>query len=972
MTPENKINALLFLVMTFFQKQKYNTPVEAIILCFAIAFFSANCNRPENRQQEQQKSEKELGDFLYLTRSEDSLQLMLKQFIDEKNDFAAMLCYKRLGLFFRENSRFTEAIHNHREGLTLALKLKDTIEITQAHNNLGTDFRRIGAQEKASEHHYKALEYAEVYSQANVPGHGMKNRVVALNGIGNINLSLGYLDEAEKYFRAALEDEIKLNSFVGQAINYANLGAIFEKRQQWDSAYIYYSRSLEQNRMAESDMGIGLCLIYIGQLHEKKNNYQQAKIEYERAYNLMNKISDKWHWLEACISIARINLLENNISEFDHYIRLAEKTANQIESPEHLAGIYLLKHEYDTKRADYRQALLHYKLFSKMQDSVYGIQKTNRLMDVRVNYEQNKIAVRLESIEAENRARQEEKQLILYISWVALLVGLIMTALLFYAYRQRSRSNEILKQLDAVRSNFYTNITHEFKTPLAVIQGFNNILQEKTNLSEKEKTTYRNAINRQCDNLLNLVNQLLDISKLKSGKDNPKWKRGNIIAYLRMTAESFNLFAQKNGVDLVFYSDLVSQEMDFIPFYIDKIVSNIISNAIKHTEIGDRINFIVMKGKRPDTITIRISDTGEGICKEDLKRIFELFYQGKNAQNTSGTGIGLSFTQMMVKKMKGEITVESELGKGTAFTITLPVKNKYLENIEPLKEQIETSPLAAKQLSNSFVEEMPETEKSDEKENSSNPIVLVVEDNKDISMYIKSLLSEKYKVILAKNGQEGLETAEIHIPDLVITDVMMPVKSGTQFCREMKQHIMLNHIPVIMLTAKSNDEDRIEGLQCGADAFIKKPFHPEELLARIHNMLDGQKKLIEKYKKTLENNISSINKTNNDANLKYLQTITDIIHTEIQNPALSSAFIAERMAVSMSQLNRKLNAITGQSTISYILKIKLGKAKKMLQDTSVSINEVADACGFYDANYFTRVFKKEFGIAPSQYRKIPK
>lgn len=248
----------------------------------------------------------------------------------------------------------------------------------------------------------------------------------------------------------------------------------------------------------------------------------------------------------------------------------------------------------------------------------------------------------------------------------------------------------------------------------------------------------------------------------------------------------------------------------------------------------------------------------------------------------------------------------------------------------------------------------------------------MVEDNKDVSRYITTLLNNEYNVIAVRNGQEGLEAAEKYIPDIVITDVMMPVKDGIQLCCEMKENVMLNHIPVIMLTAKSGDEDRVVGLQCGAEAYIKKPFYPEELYASIHNLLEGRKSIIEKYKDTLENNLSNArSKVENDANLKYLQAVTDIILTEIQNPELNTTFIAEKMFVSPSQLNRKLNGITGQAAISYILKVKLNTAKKMLQTPSYTIADVSDACGFNDPGYFARVFKREFGITPSQYQKMP-
>jgi signal transduction histidine kinase/DNA-binding response OmpR family regulator len=934
-----------------------------------IGFF-CDCSDAQKQLQQAEANRKEISAVLYRNRySEDSLKLLLKQYIDEENDFAAMLGYKQLGIFLRENSRFTEAINNHQEGLTLALQLNDTIEIVQAFNNLGTDFRRIGSHGEASDYHYQALDYAEAYSQAHVPGVGMKNRVVSLNGIGNVSLTLGYLDDAEKYFRMALQDEIKLQSPVGQAINYANLGAIFEQRNQLDSAFTYYNKSLEQNQIAKSNMGIGLCLIHLGNLYEKQADYTAAKAEYQQAYNLMEQISDRWHWLVACLSIARIHLLENNIPQFNRYIELAEQTANQINSPEHLAEVYSLKHDFYIRQNNHQAALRQYKLHKEMQDSVHGIQKSNRFLDVRIGYEQNRSTRMIEQVQADSLAKQKERQRALYVTWLFFFIVLVAAAALYYAYRQRTRSNKLLKEMERNRTDFFTNITHEFRTPLTVIQGFSRFMREKKDLSDKEKYTYSEAIERQSINLLNMVNQLLDVTRLKSGKDAPQWRRGDIISYLRMTAETFKLFALEKGVALTFFSELEAQPMDFIPFYMDRVVSNLLSNAIKHTQEGDTIDFTIARGSRPDTIILRVADTGEGIPEEDLQHIFELFYQSQSARNTSGSGIGLSFTKLMVEKMKGSIEVKSQRGKGSNFTVTLPVKNKNLPNIPLLEEEKSVYSLLEKSHTEESaldtIVEVPYEDDADDPGNSL-PIILVVEDNKDVSVYIQSVLREKYHVIAAKNGLEGLELAQEHVPDVVVTDLMMPVMDGIELCREIKQSLLLNHIPVIMLTAKSTDEDRIKGLSCGAYAYIRKPFQPEELLICIENVLESRRVLKEKF----INEIQSLKKHHRHSGEDtFLLKLNDFLYKELQNTQLNASFVSEAFNMSPSQLNRKLNALTGYSTSSYIVHVKINHAKKLLSATMQTVTEVADACGFYDIAYFSRTFKRLTGMTPVQYQR---
>lgn len=942
--------------------------MQNLIFLFVVITLLSSCSSPRKHTVDETVYQTELSEKLNKIENEDSLQILLQQFIGVKDNVGTMLCYKYIGLCQRKSSRFSDAIKSHQQGLDLALRMNDTIEIVQAMNNLGTNFRRIGALDEASQYHYQALNYAETWSGLSTPT-GRKNRVASLNGIGNISLTLGYYDDAEKLFREALKDEIILKRPIGQAINYANLGAIFEQRQQYDSAYSYFEKSLEQNKIAKSDMGIGLCMIHIGEIYEKEQKYELAKAEYQKAYKLMTQISDKWHWLEACLSIARIHLITGNIAEFNSYIQSAENTANQIKSPEHLATVYLLKHDYNIRQGNHQFALQYYKLHKAMQDSVQGIQKENRFMNIRLGYEQSKNALRFQQMEAARKLEQQKKQYAIYGSWLIIIVSSIITALLYYAYIQRTRSNTLLKKLEQTRTDFFTNITHEFRTPLTVIQGFNRQMQQKKNLSEKEKSVYMAAIDRQSNNLLNLVNQLLGVAKLKRGADEAQWKHGDIVAYLRMTAETFSLYASEKDVRLVFFSNISSCEMDFIPSYIDKIINNLLSNAIKHTQAGDRIDFVVSKGIRPDTITIRIADTGEGIPQEDLERIFDFFYQSPQAKNITGTGIGLAFTQLMVEKMSGKIAVESQLGKGAVFTVNLPLRNKQLTPILPLTEADKQVPTLYEKNEMATLNEA-QSDSIEKKGCNALPLVLVVEDSSDIALYLKSLLSDNYQIITAQNGAEGLDIAEKSIPDLVITDVMMPVKDGFQLACEMKQNRLLNHIPIIMLTAKSSDEDRIKGLSCGVEAYIRKPFHSEELLISLGNILENRRILKEKYMSAITRT-GSDNKLDNDDNLKFLQTISSIIHSEISNPELNSTFLADKMAMSISQLSRKINGVTGYSTISYVLQVKLNKAKKMLANDNLSVSEVSDACGFYDASYFSRLFKKEFGVSPSHYQQIP-
>lgn len=942
-----------------------------LVVIISFTFCTSSQNQPEVEYDYKQ----ELSAKLYKVRNEDSLLMVLHQFSEKNDEVGKMIGYKNLGALQRARGHISDAISSHKLGLEIALKLNDTVEIVQALNNMGTNFRNLGANSEASLYHYQALNYAEIWSGVDTPI-GTKNRIMSLNGIGEISLSIGYYRDAEKIFREILKYENTNLNLREKAINYANLGTIFKTRQHYDSAYIYFQKSMDLNIITRSDIGIAFCLIDFGDLYEKEGKYDLAINEYLKAAELMDKTADRYNRLVVLLSIARIHLKTENFDEFNSYIQLAESTANEIKSLEHLATIHKLKYDYDLKQGNYQLALDNFTKHKALQDSLGGIQKATRYMEIRLGHEQNKNALQLQQMEAERKLDQQVKQNTIFMAWGITIVLIILLAALYYASWLRTKSNKALKKLGADRSDFFTTVTHEFRTPLSVIQGLNKqLLEKEKELTDKEKKVFREAIQRQSNNLLNLVNLLLDIAKLKRGSDNPQWRHGDIAAYLRMSAETYRIYASEKDVTLIFYSSIDTLKIDFIPAYIDRIISNLISNAIKHTDKGGKIDFVVTKGERPNTINIRISDTGEGIANEELELIFDFFYQSPDSKNSDGNGIGLTFAKIMVEKMKGEIEVESQLGEGSTFTVVLPTINKSLPHIMRLKDEEKPAVIIPeKQTANILNGEQQAAEEEEEEEEGTQhkqPLVLVVEDNRDVALYLKLILADNYRVITACNGQEGLKEAEKHIPDLIITDLMMPVKDGYQMACEIKLSRLLNHIPIIVITAKTSDEDQIKGLRCGIEGYIRKPFLAEELLLLIENIFSNRRILKEKYMNAIVRS-GSEKKLHNDENMKFLQDINSTIIAELNNPELNASFLADRMAMSVSQLSRKINGITGYSTISYVLQFKLNNAKKMLSTKDISITEVADACGFYDANYFSRVFKKEFGMAPSIFQKNAK
>lgn len=907
-----------------------------------------------------EEARKEIDSILQKNCNTDSLLIFLDSFKVANNMYGQVATYGQLGKVYRENASFDDAIQYHKKGLEMATQMNDTLEIVKALNNLGTNYRRIGILTEASEYHFRALGLIEKMKGRTYDI--KKNRLVAMNGIGNIYLSLGNNNAVERVFRNSLAGEKELNSALGQAINTANLGFIFESREEYDSAYIYFKQSLSYNQQAKSDLGISLCYNHFGNLHEKKGELDEALANYHKAYDIMKGKSDHWHWLESCISMARVLLKLNNPALAQTYLSQARKTARDINSFEHLSAIHKLDYIYFLGQNDCQRALESYIQSQAYADSVKNEESINHLQNLRIKYEIEKNAQEIDLVKKNFIEEQRNKRIILTVSILILLMTCSAIAFLWYALRMRSKTNRTLRQVEQIRTGFFTNITHEFRTPLTVILGL--VEQMRNNdVSKDETERYLNSIQRQGNNLLELVNQLLDMSKLMAKADRKQWYRGNIVAFIRMTLDSYREYACSQYINLLFIPESNTIEMDFIPEYFNKIMRNLLSNALKYTPANGIIRIEMKKDK--SLLRLQVFNTGNEIPEEEIPRLFDTFYQGSNNEKQIGTGIGLPYTRQMVESMNGNIKVYNKKGEGVVFSVYIPLDQDSIERLPwsdatNVTEQIRgKNDLEKIQVKNNVAE------------NSLSPSILIVEDNLDISFYISTLLKGKYHLNYASDGKEGIDKAKNYMPDLILTDLMMPGMDGYMLCHEIRQSEILNHIPIIIITAKSSDADRIRGLEEGADAYLIKPFNAEELLVRVEKLLEQRRQLRDKFSKALqEGSAQNVELSSRDRD--FLNRLTSIIHSHLADKDLNADFIADKMCMSRTQLNRKIRSIADYTATTYILQIRMEKAKRLLASTEQAIGDIATTCGFEDTSYFTRVFKQMFNVTPSQYRKTPK
>lgn len=552
-------------------------------------------------------------------------------------------------------------------------------------------------------------------------------------------------------------------------------------------------------------------------------------------------------------------------------------------------------------------------------------------------------------------------------------VALLVLALLVFLFAiiERKKNNRILQQEEQFLSDTFARITHEIRTPLTVIVGLSKQLSDQKHLSNGNLSIYLNAIERQGKNLSQLVSQLLDIANLQTSDKEVEWKTGNVITFVQMVSETFQVYAKQKDIELFFFSNEPEIETDFVPDWLNKILYNLLYNAVKYSDEGSRINLILEMDRRDrKKMVIKVIDQGRGIEKERLPYIFDLFYKyPQNGTTTGGNGIGLVLVKQLTEALEGTIEVKSEVGKGTMFTIELPLrrneKQPYPRWTSEKNGMSPVTAIAAGEKVNGLISFEPNEEDP-------RTTILLAEDNKDIALYIRSLFPlEQYNIIHAGNGEKAWDIANKHIPDIVITDAVMPKKSGIELCREIKASSLLNHIPVIIISAKDRESDLLEGLKSGADCYIRKPFYPEELQLRVENLLETRQLLKEKYCRAVLKDEIAEPGNNKNINIDFLRHVTDIIHREMKNPDFASGKLAQELAISVSQLNKKLNVITGHSSSAYILQVKLSHAKKILNTQNKTIGEVAVECGIYDVNYFSRVFKKYTGITPTQFKRSP-
>ena len=572
------------------------------------------------------------------------------------------------------------------------------------------------------------------------------------------------------------------------------------------------------------------------------------------------------------------------------------------------------------------------------------------------NEEIMKQTARLQSLhgKVDNYLAQYNHQKVYFLLFSIIVI--LVIGILVYAYRSIVTRHRIEEETVTAILQFFTNISHELRTPLTLIADPVDYIIRDSNLSAQQRDMLQ-IVQRNVAVLTRLVSEILDFRKVQNGKMKLHLSDFDLIECMQQWIGLFTVSAQKKNISLQLEAPkTIPMRADHDK--LERICYNLLTNAMKYTPNGGKITFAAtVEG---DKVKIEVSDNGIGIAADEQAYIFNRFYQAKNAGQ--GTGIGLALVKAFTDLHHGEATVESKEGEGSRFTIVLPLSQAG--ELSTSKSQQPYSPV----VEISSTEEVPNQARHIDDlvlpDEAARPEVLIIDDNSDIRSYLRRALSSTYKVSEAVDGKSGLEMARRIVPDLVISDIMMPVMDGLEFCSQLKQDKAISHIPVILLTARSLDEQRAEGYKHGADAYIAKPFSLELLLSRIDNLIESRKKLSQMFSNTDENGVYE--KLSNETDKTFVTQLRKIIQENLGNSEFNVERIGDEIGLSRVQLYRKVKALTGHSPVEMLRKARLMRARHLLRTTEKSVSEVAYAVGFSTPSYFSKCYKDEFGESPKK------
>ena len=862
--------------------------------------------------------------------------------------------YNYLFMIHFKKGDYKEASVAAENSMVLAEEIQSIRLLAEGNDHLGIIKGINGYHAEAIEYFLQSLEYFEELGDDSKIG-------IALMHLGHTFELAGSYEQALEYLKRSLDLNIRIGNKFNEAWSLVNIGVAYSRLNKIDTALIYYERSLEISEKIKDQRLILTNLDNIGGKYSLKKDFEKANYYLQRAYKLseMSGVNSRTVYITG-------NLAENYLymGLLDSAKMFGEKqlelATNSGLISEQKVAYYILAQIYDSlnDQESAKRALQDYII---VNDSIFNEEKSMQIEELRESYESEKKELTIINLEKEKNLERFRRNTFAGFAIIVLVIG----GLLYYNQRIKIRKNkELLKkeqEVDQLKSQFFANITHEFRTPLTLILG--PIEMMKSEAINPKIHQHLDIMKMNALRLLDLINQLLELSKLESGSLKLKATEGNIIPVIKGIVMSFESIAETKQIELTTESAEDEINIYYDREKLEKVLINLLSNAIKFTPDKGHIHVELLK--MGSNLEIHVLDSGLGIPKEDLDFIFDRFYQSDNTSGYAGTGIGLALARQLIELHHGSIRVKSEEGHGTEFIIQLPMGNTHLAVSE-----IESNDIG-EDLSDSIAAENHPAEEVLIKEIlegdegiAQKPLLLLIEDNLDVRNYIVEILEPDFELLQANNGEEGIDLSVKTIPDIIISDVMMPGKDGYEVCASLKQNEKTSHIPIILLTAKVSSEDKIQGLENQADDYVTKPFVPKELLVRVHNLIDSRRKLREKFQRELilkPNEVSL-----NSIDEQFIKRLLKIMEEHIGDEKFGVEQLAREVGMSRSQIHRKMIALSNQSPNHFIRTFRLTRAMELIKKKTATASEIAYQVGFSSPSYFTKCFREAYGYPPGE------
>lgn len=903
--------------------------------------------------------------------------------------------YTNIALIYRNQGDYEKALDANRKSLDLRKKVNDVMGTAATYNNIAVIYIKQGNIPAG-------LEYFQKNLKLNLQRHDTARIARSVQNIGLVYLDQGDLKRALNYLNQSLSYYKTLDYKRMISYTYSNIGVIYKEMQKYNQALDYYQKALDLAETIDEKSIIASIYRNMGNIFNLKEDNNTALDYFKKSLKLQKELGNKRGIISSYNDIGSISNQMGNPQLAIKWCRMAYREAKESDYLEETRNSSKCLMRAYKALGNINKAFRFQEEYYAARDSLDNREDYKKVTRLSVKYEYEKahladsLAMVQDNLKTKllYQANLNKAQNRLYIILSFGIIVLIIAAALFWRLnfirktnRELEGKNKIIEfekfraeESERSKEQFFSNVSHELRTPLTLIIG---PLQKIFNqITDKQIRNELEIMERNARRLKSMINELLDLYKLESGKIKIKVRKEDIVEFLKQFVETFNSLAEEKKIKLAFHSSVKEMWIYFDREKLENIIGNLLSNAFKFTNSGGKIfvDLIAPSSNKPKEgqlaegeegeVKISIRDTGIGIPAEKQPHIFNRFYQVDDVlkRNVEGTGIGLALTKELVDLHHGSIGVESEEGKGSVFTVSLRKGKAHFTRDEIADYTDQDSATQAEETEGVNADHTEQLIDGLFDKSKDVPIILVVEDNKDMRSYIRSCIEPPYRVIEAKDGVKGLDKAISHIPDLIVSDVMMPRMNGNEMARKLKADERTSHIPIILLTARRSVEYKIKGLETGADDYLEKPFNARELTVRIKNLIEQRKKLREQLLKNMgvdfvntgDGQLASIDE-------QFLQKALEIVSNYISDSEFTVESFAREMAMSRVQLHRKIKALTGQSAGPFIRSIRLKKAAENLRNKDANITQTAYEMGFNNISYFAKCFNKEFGMTPSEY-----